>query len=84
MSIEHELQDHAFDLLFKNLEDQMALADEASVEAKATNEHIESYHNIYTYSLLQQMQISLMDHRIKVVKERLAELDNPEQLAAAG
>ena len=84
MTIEHELQDHAYELLLKSVEDQMASAKEASAEAKAIDDHLEKYHNTYTYTLLQQMQIALINQRLVVVKERLAELDKPKQLAAAG
>ena len=83
MSIEHELQDHAFELLNQSLKDQLALAEKASTEADAADEHEEQYHQMYTYTLLQKIRVALMDERIKVCKERLAELNEPEQIAIA-
>lgn len=83
MSIEHELQDNAFELLNEVLEDLLALADNARIEAIAAGEHKEQYQQMYTYTLLQKIQIALIDERIEVCKERLAELNRPEQIAIA-
>jgi hypothetical protein len=83
MSIEHELQDNAFEFLNEVLEDLLTLAESAGTEADAAGEHKEQYQQMYTYTLLQKIQIALIDERIEVCKERLDELNRPEQIAIA-